>query len=153
MYWYLAIITTILVVTQIVRVTQNAISLHHQSKVIDAQLDGIKDVTNEDLDRQRRVYKLAERYLTERLDNIDDFDDDDEFSPANDTKYIGDNDAVHSCPRCGGRNIYATAYIYPYPDKSVEEWILFCEDCDCESCDDSPTEELAIKAWNDGECG
>lgn len=47
---YLAIITTVLVVTQVIRVTQNAIQLRRQVK----QFSHLEDVTNYDLRPQRR---------------------------------------------------------------------------------------------------
>ena len=52
---YLTIITTALVLTQIIRVTQNQISLRRQEKVFD---NGLK-ITKEDFENQRRFYKLA----------------------------------------------------------------------------------------------
>ena len=52
---YLTIITTALVLTQIIRVTQNQISLRRQERVFD---NGLK-ITKEDFENQRRFYKLA----------------------------------------------------------------------------------------------
>ena len=45
---YLAIITTVLVVTQVIRIVQNTINLHRNNKVVKAQLDHIGDISNED---------------------------------------------------------------------------------------------------------
>lgn len=39
---YMTIITTILVATQVIRVTQNAISLHRQEKTLKRFVDGLK---------------------------------------------------------------------------------------------------------------
>jgi len=57
---YLAIITTVLVLTQIVRVTQNAIQLHLQNKEIKRNINWIteREVTKEDFDCQREVMYL-----------------------------------------------------------------------------------------------
>ena len=60
---YLAIITTVLVITQVIRVVQNAIMLHRQEKKLDAQLREFDEVTNEDLKTQKEAYRL----IVERL--------------------------------------------------------------------------------------
>ena len=64
---YLAIITTALVITQIIRVVQNAIMLHRQEKKLDAQLREFDEVTNEDLKTQKEAYRLiVEHFKTEK---------------------------------------------------------------------------------------
>lgn len=65
---YLAIITTVLVLTQIVRVTQNAISLRRQRKKIDETLDWIRDndISERDFETQREVFCLLREELRER---------------------------------------------------------------------------------------
>lgn len=71
---YLAIITTVLVVTQVIRVTQNAIQLRKQVK----QLSHLEDVTNEDLRTQKKAYTLIVDYLEKRVtDEIEWGGDDD----------------------------------------------------------------------------
>lgn len=71
---YLAIITTVLVVTQVIRVTQNAIQLRRQVK----QLSHLEDVTNEDLRTQKKAYTLLVDYLEKRVtDEIEWGGDDD----------------------------------------------------------------------------
>lgn len=60
---YLAIITTVLVVTQIIRVTQNAIQLRRQAKSI-SHLD---DITNEDLRTQKKAYSMIVDYLERKV--------------------------------------------------------------------------------------
>ena len=60
---YLAVITTALVLTQIIRLAQNAISLHRQNQQIKKQLAGIDDITQADLDRQREAYRLIVEWL------------------------------------------------------------------------------------------
>lgn len=71
---YLVIITTVLVVTQVIRVTQNAIQLRRQVK----QLSHLEDVTNEDLRTQKKAYTLIVDYLEKRVtDEIEWGGDDD----------------------------------------------------------------------------
>ena len=64
---YLVIITTVLVVTQIIRVTQNAITLRRQTRMMKKRLDAIEDVTNEDLRMQKKAYSLIVEYLEHRV--------------------------------------------------------------------------------------
>lgn len=60
---YLAIITTVLVATQIVRLIQNTLSLRHQTKLIKAQLGQIQDVGDEDIARKMEVDRLLIKVL------------------------------------------------------------------------------------------
>lgn len=60
---YLAIITTVLVVTQIIRLIQNKVQLHRQNVMFKKQLGQIEDVTQEDFDIQRKAYRLIVEYL------------------------------------------------------------------------------------------
>lgn len=57
---YLVIITTVLVVTQLIRITQNQIFLFKQRKKIDNTFAWIKDndVSERDFDVQRKVFYL-----------------------------------------------------------------------------------------------
>ena len=64
---YLAIITTVLVATQIIRLVQNAVQLHRQNVLFKKQLGSIKDVTDEDIDRQKKAYSLIIEYLEPRV--------------------------------------------------------------------------------------
>lgn len=68
---YLAIITTVLVLTQIVRLIQNAIQLHRQEKAIAKDLAWLKDndISERDFDVQRDCFYLLRDYL-EREMNI-----------------------------------------------------------------------------------
>ena len=68
---YLAIITTVLVLTQIVRLIQNAIQLHRQEKAIARDIAWIKDrdISERDFDAQRDCFYLLRDYL-EREMNI-----------------------------------------------------------------------------------
>lgn len=62
---YLAIITTVLVITQIVRVTQNHIQLRRQRKEIDKAIGWIKDndISDIDFETQREVFYLLKDWL------------------------------------------------------------------------------------------
>lgn len=60
---YLAIITTVLVGTQVIRIVQNTISLHRQSKTINAELDRLGKVADEDIETQKEAYRLIVEYL------------------------------------------------------------------------------------------
>lgn len=64
---YLTIITTVLVLTQIIRVTQNAINLHRQNKQIKRDIEWIndRDITKEDFDVQRECLYLLRDKLKE----------------------------------------------------------------------------------------
>lgn len=83
---YLTIITTVLVVTQIIRITQNAISLHRQEKEIKKNLNWFSenDVTKEDFLMQRKAYRLIINYLEDQAYTqnvgslIEDWDKEDE---------------------------------------------------------------------------
>ena len=57
---YLTIMVTVLVLAQIVRIVQNTIQLRRQCKLFQAQLGQLDDITQEDLDVQRRAYRLIE---------------------------------------------------------------------------------------------
>ena len=67
---YLAIITTVLVLTQIIRVTQNAISLKQQEKAVNRQLAWLNKnyVTEEDFDNQRTAFCLLRMWLEKELE-------------------------------------------------------------------------------------
>ena len=62
---YLAVITTVLVITQVIRITQNAISLHRQKVEFKKNLGELSEmeVTKADFEMQRKAYRL----IVERL--------------------------------------------------------------------------------------
>ena len=66
---YLTIMVTVLVATQIIRITQNAIQLHNQQKQIDKAVGWIKDndVSERDFEVQRNCFYLLETYLEREL--------------------------------------------------------------------------------------
>ena len=66
---YLAIITTVLVVTQIIRLIQNAVQLRKQDVLFKAQLKELADMelTERDFETQRKAYRLAVEYLEHRV--------------------------------------------------------------------------------------
>lgn len=61
---YLIVMTTVLVATQIIRVTQNTIQLVRQNKMIKKETDRLGDVTDEDMAMHREFYKLGCEYLS-----------------------------------------------------------------------------------------
>ncbi len=65
---YLAIITTVLVVTQIIRIVQNTIQLHRQNTLYKKQLKEVADleIAKEDFEMQRKAYRLIVERLSER---------------------------------------------------------------------------------------
>lgn len=62
---YLAIITTVLVVTQIIRLIQNAVQLRRQNVLFKEQLGHLADCepTKEDFENQRKAYRLIVEHL------------------------------------------------------------------------------------------
>lgn len=62
---YLTIITTVLVATQIIRITQNAITLHRQNVLFNKQCEEVRDIEimKKDFETQRRAYELIVEYL------------------------------------------------------------------------------------------
>lgn len=61
---YLIVMTTVLVATQIIRVTQNTIQLVRQNKMIKKETNRLGDVTDEDMAMHREFYKLGCEYLS-----------------------------------------------------------------------------------------
>ena len=68
---YLAIITTALVITQIIRLIQNTIQLRRQEVLFKEQLGQLADteVTKEDFDTQRKAYRLIVEFLERKCEN------------------------------------------------------------------------------------
>lgn len=66
---YLAIITTVLVVTQIIRCVQNAVQLHRQNELFKKQLKELADMelTESDFEAQRKAYRLAVKYFEAKM--------------------------------------------------------------------------------------
>lgn len=67
---YLTIITTVLVLTQVIRITQNHINLRRQNKLFEAELGQIADIKPDDLERQKAVYRMLYEELTDRRMNV-----------------------------------------------------------------------------------
>ena len=65
---YLAIITTVLVLTQIIRVTQNHIQLRRQQKLFEKNLGDLAkcEPTAEDFQTQRETMKMLHDWLMEK---------------------------------------------------------------------------------------
>jgi hypothetical protein len=66
---YLAIITTALAITQILRVIQNNIQLRRQKILFEKQLKELADMelTERDFETQRKAYRLIVEYLEHRV--------------------------------------------------------------------------------------
>lgn len=66
---YLAIITTVLVITQIVRLIQNAVQLRRQNVLFKEKLGHLADCnpTEQDFENQRNAYRLIVDYLEEKV--------------------------------------------------------------------------------------
>lgn len=66
---YLTIITTVLVLTQIIRLIQNAVQLHRQNVLFQKQLKDLADMelTERDFEAQRKAYRLIVEYLEHRV--------------------------------------------------------------------------------------
>lgn len=62
---YLAIMTTALVATQILRVIQNNIQLHRQKVLFEKQLKDLAamELTEKDFETQRKAYRLAVQFF------------------------------------------------------------------------------------------
>ena len=62
---YLAIITTVLVLTQIIRVTQNAIQTHRQNVLFKKQCAEFVDmeIRKKDFETQRKAYELIVEFI------------------------------------------------------------------------------------------
>jgi len=67
---YLTIITTALVITQIIRLIQNSINLHRQNQAIKRDLSWIKDrdITQRDFDVQKECFYLLKDWLKKQKD-------------------------------------------------------------------------------------
>ena len=66
---YLAIMVTVLVVTQVIRITQNHIQLYRQRKEIEKTIGWIKDndVSQRDFEVQRECFYLLRQFLEKEL--------------------------------------------------------------------------------------
>ena len=64
---YLVVITTVLVITQVIRITQNAISLYRQKIEFKKNLGELAEweVKKEDFEMQRKAWRL----IVEKLEN------------------------------------------------------------------------------------
>ena len=67
---YLTIMVTVLVATQVIRITQNAIQLHRQNKMIKRELKDVEEVTTFDIQRQRYMINLVIAYLEPKMPEI-----------------------------------------------------------------------------------
>ncbi|EGC8431312.1 hypothetical protein H9185_001191 [Listeria monocytogenes] len=68
---YLAIITTVLVITQIIRLIQNTIQLCKQDILFKKQLKDLADMelTERDFETQRKAYRLVVEFFERRAED------------------------------------------------------------------------------------
>ena len=68
---YLAIITTVLVITQIIRLIQNTIQLRKQDILFKKQLKELSnmELTERDFETQRKAYRLAVEFFERRTED------------------------------------------------------------------------------------
>ena len=59
----LIVMTTVLVATQVIRITQNFVQLSRQSKAIKRELERVGEITDEDIATQKRLFTTACEYL------------------------------------------------------------------------------------------
>ena len=71
---YLTIITTVLVATQVIRITQNAISLRRQNRLIKVQLDELGELTDKDIQRKITIDKMLVEVLPRVLEKLEEKD-------------------------------------------------------------------------------
>ena len=66
---YLAIITTVLAISEIIRVIQNATQLRRQKILFEKQLEELAEMelTERDFETQRKAYRLVVEYLEHRV--------------------------------------------------------------------------------------
>lgn len=63
---YLIVMTTVLVATQVIRITQNFVQLSRQNKAIKRELERVGEITDEDIAIQKRFFRTACDYLDEK---------------------------------------------------------------------------------------
>lgn len=68
---YLTIMVTVLVATQVIRITQNAISLHREEKSVEQNAEWLKnnDVTEEDFKTQKEVMRMLKSVLSKKIED------------------------------------------------------------------------------------
>lgn len=66
---YLAIMITILITTQVVRVIQNHVQLRNQRRLIQSEVDRLKDFSDDDLKLQRKAYRLIVQHFMNQEDD------------------------------------------------------------------------------------
>ena len=102
---YLAIITTALVITQVIRLCQNTIQLIRQKILYEKQLGQLEDVTEEDFEVQKKYYRLAvDWFEDQKEDNTADWVDLGSFhSPRWKCSkcFVVKHQKTAHCPECG----------------------------------------------------
>lgn len=67
---YLQIVVTVILLTQLVRTIQNGISLYRQNKVFKESCGQLSDVTQQDLENQRKAYRMMVAHYEREEKNL-----------------------------------------------------------------------------------
>ena len=67
---YLQIVVTVILLTQLTRAIQNGISLYRQNKTFKEACGQLSDVTQEDMDNQRKAYRLMVAHYEREEKNL-----------------------------------------------------------------------------------
>ena len=67
---YLQTVVTLILLTQLARVIQNGISLYRQNKTFKEACGQLSDVTQEDMENQRKAYRLMVEHYEREEKNL-----------------------------------------------------------------------------------
>lgn len=67
---YLQIVVTVILLTQLARVIQNGINLYRQNKTFKDACGQLSDVTQEDMENQRKAYRLMVEHYEREEKNL-----------------------------------------------------------------------------------
>ena len=67
---YLQIVVTVILLTQLARVIQNGISLYRQNRTFKEACGQLSDVTQEDMENQRKAYRLMVEHYEREEKNL-----------------------------------------------------------------------------------
>lgn len=67
---YLQIVVTVILLTQLTRTIQNGISLYRQNKVFKESCGQLSDVTQQDLENQRKAYRMMVAHYEREEKNL-----------------------------------------------------------------------------------
>lgn len=102
---YLAIITTVLVITQVIRLVQNTIQLRRQKILFEKQLGQLGEITEEDFQIQKKYYRLSVEWFEDQKEEKTAYWED--FGSGQYPSYrcskcmVMENTKEAYCPKCG----------------------------------------------------